>query len=71
MTRSASRRSSAVQAEKSPAAPPTSAPHSEAPATAPQMASLPWTWGVVMFLWITSFIGLLIYEWLAGILKSW
>jgi hypothetical protein len=34
-------------------------------------SSAPWFWRFVLFMWITSFAALLLYEWLAAILKSW
>jgi hypothetical protein len=34
-------------------------------------SSVPWFWRFVLFMWITSFAALLLYEWLAAILKSW
>jgi len=71
MTRSAARRPGAVQAEKSiPPAPPSSEAHADDPASSPVPASpIPWTWRIVLFLWATSFLCLLGYEWLSGILK--
>lgn len=70
MTRSAARRSSDVQAEKS--LPPTPSLHSSGNSSEPLPASeVPWTWRLVLFLWTTSFAFLLLYEWLAGILKAW
>ena len=70
MTRSAARRSSDVQAEKSlPPAP--SAPSSGNPSEPPPVSVVPWNWRLVLFLWATSFAFLLLYEWLAGILKAW
>jgi hypothetical protein len=73
MTRSAARRPGAVQAEKSiPPAPPTSDAHADEPISSPQRASgVAWYWRLVLFLWATSFVGLLLYEWLSGLLKQW
>jgi hypothetical protein len=69
MTRFAARRTSAVQAEK--ASPPTlgadPAPDSRGPLPAPVV---PWYWRLALFLWVTSFAFLFLYEWLAGILKA-
>jgi len=71
MTRSATRRSGAVQPEKSPHPAPPVAP-SDTPSTPATMRSnAPWFWRFVLFIWITSFAALLLYEWLAAILKSW
>lgn len=71
MTRSATRRPGAVQPEKSPPSVPPVAP-SDAPSTpSPMRASAPWFWRFVLFMWMTSFAALLLYEWLAAILKSW
>jgi hypothetical protein len=71
MTRSAARRSGAVQSEKlTPPTTPVSGPAAkEAPA--PVWSGVPWFWRFVLFLWGTSFLFLLLYEWLAAILKSW
>jgi hypothetical protein len=46
----------------------------ETPAKAPSKPTAPpvrlgWTWTLVLFLWITSFVSLLLYEFLAAILK--
>lgn len=69
MSRSAARRTSAVQAEKS--SPPMLSDNSPAAPQEPLPAStLSWTWRLVLFLWGTSFAFLFLYEWLAGILKS-
>ncbi len=62
MTRSA-HRSSSVQVEKSPRAP------SSGETSSP--SGVPWFWRLAMFLWATSFAFLFLYEWLAGIIKSW
>ncbi len=71
MTRSAARRSAAVQADKSALPPPTSEPRSGDPFVATETKSgIPWYWGLVLFLWATSYFFLLLYEWLAGVLKS-
>jgi hypothetical protein len=70
MTRSAARRSSDVQAEKS--LPPAPSDHSSGNPSDPLPASVvPWNWRLVLFFWATSFAFLLLYEWLAGILKAW
>jgi hypothetical protein len=72
MTRSAARRHGAVQADKSlPPAPPAFDHDRDDPYAAPASSATPWYWRFVMFLWLTSFVFLLAYEWLAGILKSW
>lgn len=72
MTRSAARRPHTVQADKSHT--PASPAFDHAPedtGSTPATATTPWYWRLVLFLWLTSFIFLLLYEWLAGILKSW
>ena len=66
MTRSAAHRASAVQAEKSP---PT-LPSDGGPAP-PQPSVVPWYWRLALFLWAVSYVFLFLYEWLAGIIKSW
>lgn len=72
MTRSAARRHGAVQADKSlPPAPPAFEHAPDDPYAAPAASNTPWYWRFVMFLWLTSFVILLMYEWLAGIFKSW
>lgn len=72
MTRSAARRHGAVQADKTlPPAPPAFDRQPDDTAAAPASAVTPWYWRFVMFLWFTSFVSLLMYEWLAGIFKSW
>jgi hypothetical protein len=69
MTRSAARRTSAVQAEKSSLPAPSAASSSEMrePLPAPAVA---WYWRLALFLWLTSFAFLFLYEWLAAILKA-
>jgi len=69
MTRSTARRPGAVQAEKSIPPAPTADASVGAPISAPA-SGVPWYWQLVMFLWITSFVGLLLYEWLAGLFKK-
>jgi hypothetical protein len=72
MTRSAARRSGAVQADKSlPPVSPASDQHSDDSLSTPQAAVVPWYWRLVLFLWCTSFALLFLYEWLSGILKTW
>jgi hypothetical protein len=73
MTRSAARRTSAVQAEKtmSPASPATEHRPDDPLAMPAPATGMTWYWRLVMFLWTTSFIFLMLYEWLAGIVKSW
>ena len=70
MTRSVTRRPQAVQLEKASL---TDAPRrADASSSATRKDSaVPWYWQIVMFFWVTSFLGLLIYEWLAGIFKAW
>jgi hypothetical protein len=70
MTRSVARRTDVVQAEKSP--PPIAAGVSAREGREPPPAAgVPWYWRLALFLWSTSFVFLLLYEWLAGILKAW
>jgi hypothetical protein len=69
MTRSAARRSSAVQAEKSVLPMPSAVNSSKAPEPAPA-SGVPWYWRLFLFLWATSFAFMLLYEWLAGIVKA-
>jgi len=65
MTRSAARRTSAVQAEKS--SPPMLSDNSSGPPQESLPASaIPWYWHLVLFLWATSFVFMLLYEWLTG-----
>ncbi len=66
MTRSAAHRSNAVQVEKSSP----SLPSDGRPASPPATATAGY-WRLAMFLWATSFVCLLLYEWLAGIIKAW
>jgi hypothetical protein len=68
MTRSFARRGHAVQVEKS--SPPDTARHPDPPPS-PTASAVPWYWQIALFLWITSYAGLFIYEWLAGIIKAW
>jgi hypothetical protein len=69
MTRSAARRTSAVQAEKASLPTPAAVNSSETRERLPTSA-VPWYWRLALFLWVTSFAFLLLYEWLAGILKA-
>ena len=70
MTRSAVRRASAVQVEKS--LPPTAPVSSSGAARETSRASaIPWSWRLALFMWGISFACLLLYEWLAGIIKAW
>ncbi len=72
MTRSATRRHGAVQTEKSPPPAPLAPSHSpDQSLSAPESSAVPWQWRLVLFLWGTSFVLLLLYEWLAGLLKTW
>lgn len=73
MTRSTARRSGAVQPEKSPPPVPilSGDEPGASPASPPMSSGVPWYWRFALFLWITSFVFLLLYEWLAAILKSW
>ncbi len=71
MTRSVAHRAHSVQLEKASPTMETARPSNfGAPASRPTSGA-PWFWQIVMFLWITSFLGLLIYEWLAGLIKAW
>jgi hypothetical protein len=70
MTRSSAHRASAVQVEKSPPPKPSNDGSGGAPA-APPASSVAWYWRLALFLWATSFAFLLLYEWLAGIIKAW
>ena len=55
-----------------PPAPPATENRPDDRGSSPEPASgMTWYWRLVMFLWITSFAFLLLYEWLAGILKTW
>jgi hypothetical protein len=69
MTRPAPRHSSQVQPEK-PAPPPPPAegppPGEGAPAAAPR---LHWGWRLALFLWFTSFLFLLLYDVLSGVIR--
>lgn len=66
MTRSAAHRASAVPMDKSlPSMP------SDAGSASPPTSVVPWYWRLALFLWATSFAFLLLYEWLAGIIKAW
>lgn len=72
MTRSAARRTSAVQVDKS--LPPVAPSEGEADDSWPSPSSasaVPWYWRLTLFLWATSYAFLLLYEWLAGIIKAW
>ena len=73
MTRSAARRFGAVQVDKSLPPKPSSQGEANESSTAPPPSSsgVAWYWRLAMFLWITSFAFLLLYEWLAGIIKAW
>jgi hypothetical protein len=70
MTRSVAHRTHAVQLEKS-SSPETARRTESSPPTPRAPSVVPWYWQIVMFLWITSYLGLLLYEWLVGILKAW
>ena len=69
MTRSAARRTSAVQTEKA-LLPMHSAPNSSDARQPAPASTVPWYWRLFLFLWITSFAFMLAYEWLAGIIKA-
>ncbi|HTU21718.1 MAG TPA: hypothetical protein VMG10_27015 [Gemmataceae bacterium] len=72
MTRSAARRASAVQVDKSlPSGPSSEGEDSDSPASPPSASRVAWYWRLAMFLWVTSFAALLLYEWLLGIIKAW
>jgi hypothetical protein len=71
MTRPAPRHSSQVQPEKpAPPPPPAEGPSpgegTPAPAAVPR---LHWGWRLAMFLWFTSFVFLLLYDVLAGVIR--
>ncbi len=66
MTRSSAQRSSAVQVEKSPPSLP-----SDGGPPSPPTSVVPWYWRLALFMWAVSYVCLLLYEWLAGIIKSW
>jgi hypothetical protein len=68
MTRSAARRGT-IQTEKSPPPPPDHPDDERSPL--PPAEAVPWQWRLALFLWGTSFAFLLLYEWLAGIIKAW
>jgi hypothetical protein len=69
MTRSAARRTSAVQAEKSSLPMPSAASFNDT-RQPPPASAVPWYWRLFLFLWITSFAFMLLYEWLAGIVRA-
>lgn len=69
MSRSAARRTGAVQAEKS-SQPMLSDNSAADPQESLPASNVPWFWRLVVFLWVTSFAFLLLYEWLAGILRA-
>lgn len=70
MTRSAARRASAVQVDKSlPSGPPVEGEVEDSLVSS--TSGVAWYWRLAMFLWGTSFAFLLLYEWLAGIIKAW
>ena len=69
MTRSTARRTSAVQAEKSLLPMPSGVSSSETREPLPASA-VPWYWRLFLFMWITSFGFMLLYEWLAGIVRA-
>jgi hypothetical protein len=70
MSRSAARRTNAVQVDKS--LPPESPRSPDEPLGAPNPESnVPWYWRLVLFIWGTSFASLLAYELLAGLIKAW
>ena len=72
MTRSAARRASAVQVDKSlPPGPPSEGEADDSLSSPPSASGVAWYWRLVMFLWGTSFAFLLLYEWLAGIINAW
>ncbi len=69
MTRSAARRTSAVSAEKPSLPMPSGVNSSDSRQPLPASA-VPWYWRLFLFMWVTSFAFMLLYEWLAGILKA-
>ncbi|MGH7226231.1 MAG: hypothetical protein ACRELF_23695 [Gemmataceae bacterium] len=73
MTRSAARRTSAVQVDKSPPpAPPDSGRGLDDPLAPSQTASsVPWYWRFALFVWGVSFMALLVYELLTGLIRAW
>jgi hypothetical protein len=70
MTRSATRRAGAVQVEKTPQPAPTKDNSKDSRQQLPA-SLIPWSWRLALFLWCTSFVVLLLYEVLAGIIKAW
>jgi hypothetical protein len=69
MTRSAARRTSAVSTEKPLLPLPSGVSSSDAREPA-RSSAIPWYWRLFLFLWVTSFAFMLLYEWLAGIIKA-
>ena len=69
MTRSAARRG-AVQDAKSPPTLPISDSHPDDAQAPPPASGVPWYWRFALFLWGTSYVFLMLYEWLAGIVKA-
>ena len=65
------RRSSQVQPEKpAPPAPPAEGPPpEEGPPPPAAVPRLHWGWRLALFLWVTSFIFLLLYDVLAGVFR--
>jgi hypothetical protein len=70
MTRSAARRGDPVQTGKSPPSISDSPPDDAHAVPAPS-AGVPWYWRFALFLWGTSYAFLILYEWLAGLIKAW
>jgi hypothetical protein len=72
MTRPPPRRSSQVQPEKpAPPAPPAAEgpPPGEGPPPPAAVPRLHWGWHLALFLWVTSFVFLLLYDVLSGIFR--
>jgi hypothetical protein len=66
MNRPPPRRSSQVQPEPpAPPAPPAEAPPGEGPTGPAAAPRLHWGWRLALFLWVTSFLFLLLYDLLA------
>ena len=70
MTRPVARHPSAVQAEKSLLPIPSGVSSNDARESLSAFTT-PWYWRMALFLWVTSFVFLLLYELLAGIIKAW
>jgi hypothetical protein len=70
MTRSAAHRTGAVQVDKSMPSISSDGGEPARPEASPA-SGVAWYWRLALFLWTTSFACLLLYEWLAGLIKAW